>query len=703
MKQYIGLEKGFQTGLETGDYENTSYLAHNIAYHSLYAGAPLKELLQRCATLQNTIEPFKRQLTITRLRLTAQSINDLIEGAGNPGVMSGDIFNELTTNIEDVKENGGYYENLYQQKLLLAIIFNKNKDAYEYATVCKRYQESVKGSLLESVFFFYEAVAYASYYNEADSVTQKKIVKLLKRNLKQLKKYEGYSTVNFAHKRMLIEAEYYRINKQREKARNLYDLALKKAVEHRMLNDEALIWEKTAQFYLGEGEDMVGGFYINNAYMTYMRWGADAKANNIAETYKDIDSPFIKLMDEQSGVVQGVNIDMQAIVKSSTALSGEIVLSKLLGKLMKVLLENAGARRVVFVMEKNGKHFIEAEMTDNGSGATMQSIPLDSHDGVAKTVINYVSQKQETVLLDNAAESPLFSKDEYIKANNSKSILCTPIIKQGKLQGIIYLSNDLTSGAFTEKRVAFLKMITGQIAISIENALLYDSLEQRVKDRTEQLAQEKKKSDDLLLNILPEDVADELKNTGRAKAKKYETVSVMFTDFKDFTNRSETMTPEELVTELDMYFRAFDRIVVKYELEKIKTIGDAYLCIGGINGDGKGSAINTVKAASEIMDFVKQKAEERKAKGKGYFEMRIGITTGPIVAGIVGEKKFAYDIWGDTVNTAARLEQSGKEGRINISQNTYEIVKDEFECEYRGEVEAKNKGMLKMYFLGEHK
>lgn len=699
-----GLEEGFQTGLETGDHENTSYLAHNITYHSLYAGVPLTDLFPKGISLLNKIQPFKRQLTIIRLDSFIQSISDLIKGSEHPGVLEGEYFKESEQEIDDTKENGGYYQNLYQQKLLVALVYNKYKEAYEYAQICKKYHESVKGSLLESTFYFYEAIAYTSYYNEAPVATKKQVLNKIKKNLKRLKKYEHYCTVNFGHKRMLLEAEYYRIKKDKEKARNLYDLALKKAVEHRMPIDQSLIWEKTAEFYLIEHEDMVGGFYVNNAYMTYKRWGAEAKAEQLIEKYKDIDSPFIKLMGEKSEGVQGVNIDLSSIVKASTALSGEIVLSNLLKKLMKILVENAGARRALFIMEKEGTYYIEAEMTDNvGEAITMQSIPLEDYNDVAKTVINYVFQKKETVLLDNAVESPLFSKDEYIRKNDSKSLLCTPIINQGKLQGIIYLSNDITGGAFTQKRVEFLKMITGQIAISIENALLYDSLEQRVQQRTEQLEQEKKKSDDLLLNILPEDVADELKNTGRAQAKKYDTISVMFTDFKDFTNRSENMTPEELVTELDTYFCEFDRIVVKYGLEKIKTIGDAYLCIGGISGESEKSAINTVRAASEIMEFVNSTAEQRKQNGDEYFEMRIGITTGPVVAGIVGEKKFAYDIWGDTVNTAARLEQSGVEGRINISDTTYEIVKDKFECEYRGEVEAKNKGMLKMYFLGKEK
>ena len=355
-----------------------------------------------------------------------------------------------------------------------------------------------------------------------------------------------------------------------------------------------------------------------------------------------------------------MDIDMATIVKVSTALSGEIVLANLLKKLMQILLENAGAQQGFLILEKNSERVIEAEIVaETGNVTTLKSIPINNCDSIAKSVVNYVTLKHETVLLDNAVDSPLFGDDPYIKRQRSKSILCTPLINQGKLQGIIYLSNDLTMGAFTEKRLDFIRLISGQIAISIENALFYDKLEQRVEERTYELQLEKKKTDDLLLNILPKEVADELKNTGRSKARNYDQVTVMFTDFKSFTQHSEKMTAEELVGEVDFCFRKFDQIITKYKLEKIKTIGDAYLCVGGIPED-HGSAIRLVKAAIEMRDFIINVEKERLGKDKAFFQMRIGINTGPVVAGIVGIKKFAYDIWGDTVNTAARMEQTGR-------------------------------------------
>ena len=214
------------------------------------------------------------------------------------------------------------------------------------------------------------------------------------------------------------------------------------------------------------------------------------------------------------------------------------------------------------------------------------------------------------------------------------------------------------------------------------------------------IEEEKNRSDNLLLNILPEETAHELKQNGKVQAKKFESVTVLFTDFKSFTEYAKDLSPEKLVESVDYYFSKFDTIMEKYGLEKIKTVGDAYMCAGGLPFETEDHAYKMVLAALEIADFV-QDSLTQNSNNQTRFEIRIGINSGPVVAGVVGTKKFAYDIWGDTVNIASRMESCSEPGKINISENTFELIKDHFTCEYRGEIEVKNKGMMKMYFVSD--
>ncbi|MCI3935732.1 hypothetical protein MQX03_00870 [Chryseobacterium aahli] len=222
-----------------------------------------------------------------------------------------------------------------------------------------------------------------------------------------------------------------------------------------------------------------------------------------------------------------------------------------------------------------------------------------------------------------------------------------------------------------------------------------DLLEKQVDERTFELQKEKQKTENLLLNILPHEVAEELKENGSSEAKYYDEVTVLFTDFVNFTQSSEKMGAEKMLVELNECFTAFDMIMEKHGLEKIKTIGDAYLAVCGLPLKNKSHAYQTILVALDIIDFI----EQRKKTNPNTLDIRIGINSGSLIAGIVGVKKFAYDIWGDTVNTAARMEQNSDKGKINISESTYQLVKDDFTFEFRGKIETKGKGAMEMYFV----
>lgn len=698
------LEDAFRYAMESGDNEWSSYAAQNMAYQLFVMGYPLGSLGKKTEALDQQIEKFRQDLTITRLRIFRQSIVNLTVEHEEPDVLKGEIFDEDVISLADISVNNKvYFHNLYFQKAFIALVFNMPEQARKHIEKAGEFLESVRGSVLYSLYYFYQSLAITTSITESGQPAKSSDLKIVKKNIARLKKNEKYCPENYTYKRMFIEAELARIQGDKHNTKLLYDEVLKAATGNNMLHDVALCWERAAQFFISNNDDVLGNFYMQNAYKAYQRWGAEAKVKQMPKRYKMLERTAKADQDEEkSNAKDNKNtsfIDLATVIKASSVLSGEIVLSRLLKKLMEILLENVGAQKGFFIMEKNDVRYIEAEISAGEDEKILQSIPVANSGSLAESVVNYVYHTREVVMLDDATQNVLFANDDYIKANKSKSILCVPILNRDKLQGIIYLSNDLTSSAFTEQRLALLKMLTGQIAISIENALFYSDLENKVQQRTNELLIEKKKSDDLLLNILPEEIATELKQTGRTKPRSYEMVTVMFTDFKDFTVESENLSPEELVTIVDNCFRKFDEITTKYNIEKIKTIGDAYLCVSGVPNPQDHNAANVARAAVEIIEYIRQQRAEHKEKGTPYFDIRIGIHSGPIVAGIVGNKKFAYDIWGDTVNTAARMEQNSETNKINITENTYNLIKDHFECTARGKKHAKNKGMIDMYFI----
>jgi adenylate cyclase len=256
---------------------------------------------------------------------------------------------------------------------------------------------------------------------------------------------------------------------------------------------------------------------------------------------------------------------------------------------------------------------------------------------------------------------------------------------------------DLLNQQKRNQQIIALSSVIAFILIGLLAIGLYRR-NQYVRETSQIIEREKERSENLLRNILPEETARELKEHGKVQAKSFPSVTVLFTDFKSFTSYAERLTPEALVKTVDYYFSKFDEIIEQHGLEKIKTIGDAYMCAGGLPDPVQDHALRMIDAALTISRFVEASKKDA-APDQARFDVRIGISTGPVVAGVIGAKKFAYDIWGDTVNIASRMESNSEPGKINVSETTYELIKDHYHCEYRGEVDVKNRGSMKMYFV----
>ncbi len=299
---------------------------------------------------------------------------------------------------------------------------------------------------------------------------------------------------------------------------------------------------------------------------------------------------------------------------------------------------------------------------------------------VAEERNKFLDSVNKLTLEQNALQLKLNNQEIEINKKNNDLL-----VKKGEQQ----------TELLERQRIVTYIYVSGIVALLLFIFMLLRNFKAQ-KKFTKDLKAEKKRSEDLLLNILPAEVAEELMQKGFADAKQFDNVSVLFTDFVSFTKVAESMSPKELVGELHVCFKAFDGILTKYHVEKIKTIGDAYMAVAGLPVANRNHALDMVMAAREIRDYMIKRQEEL---GEHTFGIRLGINSGNVVAGIVGLRKFSYDIWGDTVTTAARMEQNSEPGKINISQTTYELINNDITCIYRGEITAKNKGQMKMYFV----
>lgn len=277
----------------------------------------------------------------------------------------------------------------------------------------------------------------------------------------------------------------------------------------------------------------------------------------------------------------------------------------------------------------------------------------------------------------------------------------TPVYnEQDEIIKYIAIESDVTAMKEAEERLEAKNESLMTITEHLESTnLLLDTQRKEIEKQKEFIEEQKKKSDELLLNILPFETAEQLKKKGFAKSKQYKLVSILFTDFKDFSKLADVMDSAELIKELNSYIQKFDEIIEGRFIEKIKTIGDAYMCAGGLPLRNKSNPIDVTLAGLKIQKFMKDHAEEKRKNNEKAWELRLGIHTGEVIAGVIGKKKFAYDIWGDAVNKASRMEQAGEVGKVNVSGDTYEFIKDYFDCTYRGKVEVKNGVQLEMYFV----
>lgn len=498
------LMHGFEIGIDTGENEFTSYVAINYCLIKFFGGQNLEEVEQDYQKYSGVIKNLKLQFSIFIMEIFHKLI---IKFLG--------LNNNYNISIISDKIEKEFLENWIQnnsQWLIFFFYFTNTFYCYllkDYACAranginAEKYVKASSSFLTAPQHNFYSSLSYLAYYSAGDIKQQQNLIEQVDKNQESMKIWARHCPENFQNKYDLVAAEKARVLGQYWQAEDLYERAIQGANKYEFIHEEALAYERAAEFYLHLGREEIGQLYLRNAHHCYTRWGAKAKVKQLEDEYPEY---FIVTTNQRTAKslsttvsTSGSNgefLDLTTVIKASQALAGEIVLSKLLAKLMKITIENAGAQKGFLLLHSDDNWVIEAVgEIDSDDVTRLQSIPVDSPDASTQTpllstaIINYVARTQENVVLNDAAHEGQFTRDSYIVTTQPKSILCTPLLNQGKLSGILYLENNLATGAFTPERVEVLNILSSQAAISIENSRLYATLEQKVEERTQELSQ----------------------------------------------------------------------------------------------------------------------------------------------------------------------------------------------------------------------
>jgi PAS domain S-box-containing protein len=821
----------YLVGLETGDLEYAAYSACVYSYHSYVLGKELSRLEREMAMYSNTLRQLKQETAFYYNQLNRQVVLNLLGRSEDKCRLIGESYDEikmLPLHIEANAQN--ICHSLYFYKLVLGYLFQDYQQALENAALVEQHLDNAVGSIPLS--HFYNSLVHLAIYSDASKSEQEKILLKVKSNQKKLKSWARTAPMTHLHKFYLVEAERNRVLNRKAEAMEYYDLAIKLAQKHQYINEEAIAHELAAKFYLALGKVKIAQVYLLDARYCYQQWGAIAKVQDLEKQYPQLLSrksdngttTQFTTSVQRNRVIDTTTsnkirttsnsssdaLDLAAVIKVSQAISGEMMLDKLLAKLMKILIENAGAQKGFLILERAGKLLIEAEGAvekEQVKVTVLQSISIDSVESdkstllLSQAIVNYVARTQESVVLNDAMGESQFKLDSYIIQNHPKSILCFPLVNQGKLISIVYLENNLTTGVFTPDRLEVLKLLSSQAVISIENAQLYSEVKeserrltqfleampvgvsvldasgkpyygnriaqqllnkgiisetsiQQLTDNypiylagtdwtypTEKLPEtralrgETSTADDLEIHqkdkVIPIEawgtpIFDDKGNityalvafqdiTERKRAESerkqftselfqlneafsrfvprqflqildkksiidvqlgdqvQKEMSVLFADIRDFTNLSESMTPQDNFNFINAYLSRMEPVIITHQGFIDKYIGDAIMALFSRGAD------DAVQAGIAMQHQLADYNQHRIRRGYVPIQTGIGINTGSLMLGTVGgPNRMDGTVISDAVNLASRIEGLTKNYGVSllISHYTFAQLND---------------------------
>jgi PAS domain S-box-containing protein len=485
-------QKSFKLSLEAGDWE---YAAITTFLHNLnlyWMGTHLDKMNKRIRKSVKTLIKLKNNTELHYQRICHQAVLNLVKEQPE-SCLIGTAYDEqkalpIITHKTTFDKTSIFYLNLF--KMVLGNLFEQYEHIITSANEAKKHISAVNGQTTVSIYYFNDSLARLGVMKDTSKAIQKKYLRRVRSNQKKMKKWAFHAPMNYLHRYDLVEAEKFRVLGKTKQAMVYYNKAIDGARENEYLQDEALANEMCGRFYLEMEQKKVADVYLDEAFYLYDRWGATAKVNDLKGKYPDIQNHkkhkrSSTLTDSTGSLTTSGTaselLDINSILKASQTLSGEVQFSRLLEKMMRILIENAGAQKGILIDKVGEQLLIQAEATAEDVFGILQALPVEESEKMPLAVVNFVSQSKGELVFDNISKDTNYSKDSYVQKHEPKSVGCFPIINKGELSGIIYLENNLVEGTFTQERLEVINMLSAQIAISLENAGLYSKLEQSEK------------------------------------------------------------------------------------------------------------------------------------------------------------------------------------------------------------------------------
>ncbi|RUT09210.1 serine/threonine protein kinase [Dulcicalothrix desertica PCC 7102] len=507
------LQLGYQNSIEAGDLQHAAWNLFFESQYSCFIGHELNQLTEKMANYSTAFNHLKQELHFNYHQIFRQFVLNLTGSSETPFILVGEAYNESKLLAQHQQANDTtalYYFHL--NKLILCYLFEELSQAVTNATIAETYLETATATLLVPIFNFYNSLARLGVYHYCSTIEQKSLMEKVELNQEKMKKWATHAPMNHQHKYELVEAERYRLLNNKVEAIELYDKAIAGARANEYLSEEALANELAGKFYLEWGREKIATTYMQEAYYCYARWGAKAKISDLEERYPQLLQPILQQKQLRLNSLETISsittartvnstqtstssstsissvLDFATILKASQTLSGEIHLDKLLTCLLNTIITNAGASKCVLMLLWDNDLRLEAIAIKGQEPIILQASSIEHSSDVPVSLIYTVKRSLQTVVINNATKEDSLLADSYIIQQQSKSLLCTPILNQGKLLGILYLENNLVIGAFTKERVEILNLLCTQAAISLENARLYQKSQNYAQQLEDSLA-----------------------------------------------------------------------------------------------------------------------------------------------------------------------------------------------------------------------